>query len=133
PSHHVIAGNGLVGEELIRVIEGFAFIDLRGAVPDAIRSGVVLGRIEDALGALMEITPLTHVVWVVAPWVLELFPDAELPRVERLVGSIAPPIAQRLAILPAQGEPVGDHELTRRLGHKLRPLAERLQWKTQDR
>jgi hypothetical protein len=129
PAHDVL-GQGLLGQELVRVISGMAYIDLRRADLSAIDSGTVFTSVDDAIAALASIRPLTHVTWVVAPWVLERLGDDHVRRIAASVALVAPTVTQRLAIIVAQGESLADYPLTRRLGETLRPLDVTFSWRT---
>jgi hypothetical protein len=120
-----------IGPAIINLVEGFGFIDLRRVDPEEWERRDVLGGFAVAISELLK-QPLTHVVWVAAPWVLERVGDKVLPELEALVGSIPPAVEQRLAIVAPQHEPIGDYPLTRRLGKRLRPIGERMQWHTKD-
>jgi hypothetical protein len=132
PPHSVLSADPFDGRP-IRIIEGFAFVDLRRLYPAGWESGVSLARLEKLFPSLVADTSVTHVVWVAAPWVLERIDDAATTRIEKLVDEVPQTVEQRLAILSAAGEPVGNYALTKRLGSKLTPLAERLSWRTKER
>ncbi len=132
PRHDVLSADPFDGKP-IRIIEGFAFIDLRRLHPETWRNGVALERLEKLFPTLVKDAAVTHAVWVAAPWVLERIDDAVAGRIEKLVDSLPSRVEQRLAILAPAGEPIGNYPLTKRVGGKLRPLAERLSWRTQDR
>lgn len=132
PGHEIISTDPYDGR-LIHIIETFAFIDLRRIHPPSWENGAGLDRLEKAFRILTAVNTLTHVVWIGAPWVCERIDVAAVYRIEKLVGNLSPKIEQRLAIVSPTNEPVGSYELTRRLGHRLRPLAERLAWRTKDR
>jgi hypothetical protein len=132
PPHDVLSVDPFDGKP-IRIIEGFAFIDLRRLYPDGWTSGVALDRVEKLFRTLVSDKTVTHVVWVVAPWVLERIEERAVTRIERLVDVLPVRMQQRLAVLAAAGEPVGAYTFTERLGRKLRPLEERFAWRTVDR
>jgi hypothetical protein len=132
PPHDVLSADPFDGKP-IRIIEGFAFVDLRRLYPDGWKTGVALERVEKVFPTLVADKGVTYVVWVVAPWVLERIDDAAVARIDRLVDALPAHVHQRLAILTAAGEPIGAYTFTKRLGPKLKPLAERLSWRTEDR
>lgn len=131
PPHDVLSADPFDGKP-IRIIEGFAFVDLRRLHPEGWETGVSLDRLEKVFPTLVKDASVTHAVWVVAPWVLERIDDKATTRIDRLVDELPARVEQRLAVMTAQNEPIGNYPLTKRLGSKLRPLAERLSWRTQD-
>jgi hypothetical protein len=128
----IVSGDPL-DSGLIYVVREFAFVDLRRASPDAIRNGVALERIEKALAALRREPLPAYVIWVAAPWALELLSDADVGRVESMVASLGAGVQQRLAIVHAEGEPVPAHGAAVRLGGKLPPIAEWVEMGTETR
>jgi hypothetical protein len=131
PPHDVLSTDPFDGRP-IRVIEGFAFVDLRRLNPNAWQNGVALERLEKLFPTLAHLPNVTHVVWVVAPWVLERIDAAAAGRIEKLVDTLPSRAQQRLAVMTAAGETFGDYPLTTRLRGKVTPLAERLSWRTED-
>lgn len=132
PDHQVISTDPYDGK-LIRIINGFAYVDLRRGNPEGWKNGGTLERLEKAFRILAAVTTVTHVVWVGAPWVFEIIDFGAVRRIEKLVDSLSPRVEQRLAVVTPDGEPIGDYTFTRMLGHRLRPLSERLSWRTKDR
>jgi hypothetical protein len=119
--------------KLIRIINGFAYVDLRRGNPGGWKNGGALERLEKAFRILTAVNTITHVVWVGAPWVFELLDLASVSRIGKLVDALPPKIEQRLAIVSPHGEPIGEYTFTSMLGQRLRPLSERLSWRTKDR
>lgn len=132
PDHEIVSTDPYDGK-LIRIIEGFAYVDLRRAHHDGWSNGSAVDRLEKAFRILAAVTTFSHVVWVGAPWVFERIELGDVRRIEKLIDSLSPKIEQRLAILTPQNEPIGSYTFTRILGHRLRPLAERFSWRTKDR
>jgi hypothetical protein len=130
PAHDVI-NTGPVS--LIRVIERIAYVDLRRELPGAWAGPVALAHLEEAFETLLTVGGLTHVVWVTAPWVLELIDEPVVDRIEKLVARIPAAVAQRLAIVAPEGQPIGPSALVRRLGPRLPPVSKRLSQRTQQR
>jgi hypothetical protein len=132
PDHEVISTDPYDGK-LIRIINGFAYVDLRRGNPTGWTNGGALERLEKAFPILVAVNTITHVVWVGAPWVFEILDLAAVRRIEKLVDSLSPKIEQRLAVVAPQDEPIGSYTFTRLLGHRLPAISERLSWRTKDR
>jgi hypothetical protein len=130
PPHDVIGDHA--DGEVIHIIEHMAFVDLRRVPASTWSTGVAQQRLSAGLRELAA-TDVTHVVWVVAPWVLEIVDDLTAARLEALADAIPRYVAQRLAVVAASGEPVGPAPLLRRLNRRLPPLHEVMAWETADR
>jgi hypothetical protein len=125
-----VISTGPFDGDLVHVLAPFAYVDLRRIVPGALANGVGLGRIETALDS-ETMALATHVIWCASPWVLEQFPEKDLPRLLALVDTQRDK-QQRLALIAPADEPLPDNAVARALKAKLSPIAERFQWKTQD-
>lgn len=132
PDHEIVSTDPFDGK-MIRIINSFAYVDLRRGNPEGWKNGGALDRLEKAFQILVAVNTITHVVWVGAPWVFEILDLATVRRIEKLVDSLSPKIEQRLAVVSPKDEPIDSYTFTRLLGHRLRPLSERLSWRTKDR